>query len=185
VSGVPRSAPGLSGRLDPRRRPVVFAVAAAILSADQATKFWAESDLTGHAPIPLIGDFLGLRLLYNSGAAFSVGSGSTWVLTLLAAGAVIALVRLATRVRSLGWAIGVGLLLGGASTHLLDRLVRSPGFGRGHVVDFIDYNGWFVGNVADIALVAGAGLLVLQSILGRELDGRPDPRPRRLPLDRG
>jgi signal peptidase II len=60
-------------------------------------------------------------------------------------------------------AIALALMLGGATTHLLDRLFRPPGFARGHVVDFIDYNGWFVGNVADIALVGGAILLVLLS----------------------
>ncbi|MGW5366500.1 signal peptidase II [Actinopolymorpha pittospori] len=153
-------------------RVVVFAVAAVILAVDQATKFWAVSSLTDRAPISLIGDFLELRLLYNPGAAFSIGTGATWIFTILAGVAVVALGVFATRARSLGWAVGLGLPLGGASTHLLDRLFRSPGFGMGHVVDFIDYNGWFVGNVADIALVVGAGVLILQSLVARDADGR-------------
>ena len=156
----------------PRRWLLAFALAVVVLAADQLTKFWAESALTGRPPEPLLGDFLQLRLIYNPGAAFSIGSGSTWIFTLVAAVAVILLGRYAIRVRSLGWAIGLGLLLGGATTHLLDRLFRPPGFAMGHVVDFIDYNGWFVGNVADIALVTGAGLLMLQSVLGRDLEGR-------------
>lgn len=147
-----------------RRLPVIVLLAAAVLAIDQATKFWAESALTDHAPVPLLGDFLQFRLIYNSGAAFSIGSGSTWLFTVAAAVAVVVLAGLARRVRSRGQLVAVGLLLGGATTHLLDRLFRAPGFGRGHVVDFIDYNGWFIGNVADIALTLGAAILVLVSV---------------------
>jgi signal peptidase II len=93
------------------------------------------------------------------------------VFTGVAAAAVVVLAWLSGRVRSRGWAISLGLMLGGATTHLLDRLFREPGFGRGHVVDFIDYNGWFVGNVADIALAFGAVLAVLLSLRGVGMDG--------------
>lgn len=154
---------------------LVFVIAAVVLLVDQLTKLWAESALPGRAPIPVLGDVIGFRLVYNTGAAFSIGSGSTWVLTIVAAAAVVALVWYGLKVGSVGWAVALGLVLGGATTHLLDRLFRSPGFGRGHVVDFIDY-GWFVGNVADIALVVGVGLLILQSLIGPALDGsRPSP----------
>ncbi|WP_233624896.1 signal peptidase II [Actinoplanes sp. ATCC 53533] len=61
--------------------------------------------------------------------------------------------------------------LGGATTHLLDRLLREPGPGRGRVVDFIDYFGFFIGNIADIALVAGVGLAVLLQLRGVTLAG--------------
>jgi signal peptidase II len=160
-----------------RRRARAAAVAAVVLAADQATKYWAVSGLTGHAPIPLLGDFFSLRLLYNSGAAFSIGEGATWVFTVIAALAVIAIGVLAGRVRSSAWAWALGLMLGGAATHLLDRLFRAPGFARGHVVDFLDYNGWFVGNIADIALTVGAALAVLLSLLGLGMDGRKETRP--------
>ncbi len=132
----------------------MLTVAALVLAVDQATKYWAESALAGRPPVQVVGDFLQFRLLYNPGAAFSIGTGSTWVFTVLAA---IAAVVLQTPSR----AIALALLLGGAVTHLLDRLFRAPGFARGHVVDFIDYNGFFVGNVADIALFAGAVLFVV------------------------
>jgi signal peptidase II len=148
----------------PRRLPLVLAVAAVVLVVDQATKFWAESALVDRAPIPVLGDFLRLRLLYNPGAAFSIGSGSTWIFTIVAAVAVVAIVRFASQPQPKFNAFALALLLGGATTHLLDRLFRPPGFARGHVVDFIDYNGWFVGNVADIALTVGAALLVLLSL---------------------
>jgi signal peptidase II len=148
-----------------RRLAVALTVAAVVLVLDQATKFWAESALTGKPPIPVLGEFLQFRLLYNPGAAFSIGSGSTWIFTILAAVAVVVLARLATQPQTKLHAIALALLLGGAFTHLLDRLFRAPGFARGHVVDFIDYNGWFVGNVADIALFGGAVLFVILTFL--------------------
>ena len=156
----------------PRRLLVVWVVAAVVLAVDQATKFWAVSALTGRDPIPVVDDFLQLRLLYNPGAAFSIGTGATWIFAVLAAAAVGSIAWYATRVRTWAWALSLGLLLGGACTHLLDRLFRPPGFARGHVVDFIDYNGWFVGNVADIALVVGAGLVILLGLLNKDPSGR-------------
>ena len=71
--------------------------------------------------------------------------------------------------------IAFGLVLGGAITHLGDRLFRDPGFARGHVVDFIAYGNWFVGNVADIAIVGGvayAVLLVLLRVDMKRSDGK-------------
>jgi signal peptidase II len=91
------------------------------------------------------------------------------VLAVFAGVAVIAIAFVARRVRSRAWTIALGLLLGGAFTHLMDRLFREPGFGRGHVVDFIDYAGFFVGNVADIALVTGMALTLLLSLRGIKL----------------
>lgn len=151
-----------------RRRlfPLVLLVAVVVLLVDQGSKLWAERALAGHEPIPVIGDFIQFRLVHNSGAAFSIGSGSTWIFAVLAAIAAIALAWFAVFIESKSWAIAVGLLLGGATTHLLDRLFRAPGFGRGNVVDFIAYDGWFVGNVADIVLAVGAILLVGLTIRG-------------------
>nr|WP_225953223.1 signal peptidase II [Kibdelosporangium phytohabitans] len=150
------------------RVPVVFAVAVLVVALDQGSKFWAESALAGRAPVPVLGEFLRLRLLYNSGAAFSIGAGSTWVFTIITAVAVVVLVRFALKPASVVQAVALSLLLGGAVTHLLDRLFRAPGFARGHVVDFIDYNGWFVGNVADIALFCGAVLLLITALFGSD-----------------
>jgi signal peptidase II len=121
--------------------------------------------------VDLLGELLQLRLVYNPGAAFSLGADYTWVLTVVAAGAVLAVAYVARRVGSVGWAAALGLLLGGAATHLLDRLFRDPGFARGHVVDFIDYAGFFVGNVADIALTVGVALMLSLTFRGVRLDG--------------
>jgi len=152
---------------------IAVGVAVVVLAVDQLTKMWAEASLPVGQRFPLLGDALGIRLIYNPGAAFSIGSGATWVFTIAAAGAVVAASWFTWRVRSRAWAICIGLFLGGAVTHLADRLLRPPSFGQGHVVDFIAYFDWFVGNVADIALFAAGVLVVALSALG--LAPRPDP----------
>jgi signal peptidase II len=149
-----------------------------IVGVDQLTKWWAESTLQLYVYHPVIGDFLGWRLVYNPGAAFGLARDYTWVLTLLAAAAVIGLVIFALRNRRWSWALGILALLGGAISHLGDRLIREPGFGEGHIVDFIDYAGFFVGNVADIFLVLGALYLVVLSIFQPET---PKTQPDELP----
>ncbi|CAO1652382.1 signal peptidase II [Salinibacterium sp. NYA9b] len=151
----------------PRRLLVgVFALAAFVIAADQLSKWWAETNLGGGINIPIIGDLLSFQLVYNPGAAFSLAEEYTWVLTIIAALAVVAITWYAWTVQSRAWAIALGMLLGGAITHLGDRLFRDPGFARGHVVDFINYNGYFIGNIADIALVGGAIMIVIISIMG-------------------
>jgi signal peptidase II len=157
-----------------RRLPLALGIAAAVVVLDQVTKLWAERTLPGRAPIPVLGELLQFRLRYNPGAAFSMGENVTWLFTIAAAVAAAALLWLVARPQHRGWLIGLALLLGGATTHLGDRLFRAPGFARGHVVDFIDYNGWFVGNVADIALVCGAVWLVLLGLRKPELTKTSD-----------
>lgn len=158
-----------------RRRRLItwtFVLAALVLVVDQLTKWWAESALVlGGDPKPLIGELLQLRLIYNPGAALSIATGMTWVLTIVVVVVVVVIVRAIRRIGSTGWAVALGLLLGGALGNLGDRFFREPGFARGHVVDFIDY-GVFVGNVADIAIVAAAVLIVVLSFRGIGLDGR-------------
>lgn len=154
-----------------RLLPRTLALAGGVVLVDQLTKWWAESTLVPGTATPVLGEFIRWRLYYNPGAALGLAAGSTWLLTVVAALAVVGLTVFATRVAVPSWSVGVGLLLGGATTHLGDRLLRAPGFARGHVVDFIDYGGWFIGNVADIALVGGAAFLVLLTVLGVE------PRP--------
>lgn len=156
-----------------RHLPLALGVAAAVLVADQATKFWAERTLTGRDPIPVLGDFIQFRLLYNPGAAFSMGENATWLFTIIAAIAAGWLLWYVVRPHPVGQVIAFSLLLGGATTHLLDRLFRDPGFARGHVVDFIDYNGWFVGNVADIALTFGAVLAFVLTARQKEPADEP------------
>jgi signal peptidase II len=173
----PASTPSRGGRrqIFTRWAPLIAAlVAVTTIAADQLSKLWAEAELSTSERIPLLGELLGLQLAYNPGAAFSIGEEFTWIFAIVAAVAVIALCVVAFRTRSLGWAVAWGLLLGGAATHLGDRLFREPGFARGHVVDFIAYGHWFIGNIADIALFVGAVTLLILSVLGRRM--RPEPR---------
>ncbi len=161
-----------SSRIAPRLAWYTFAIAVAVILLDQGSKWWAEIALTDGKTIPVIGDFIRFVLVYNPGAAFSIGAEFTWVFAVLAAAAVVLIAWIAWRVTSRGWMVALGLLLGGAATHLGDRLFREPGFGRGHVVDFIGYGNWFIGNVADIAIFAGAVMLLVLTLLGIRL--RPD-----------
>jgi len=149
----------------------VLALAAVLVVVDQATKWWAVSALSNGEVIDVIGEFIQFRLIYNPGAAFSIGAEHTWIFTIASAAVVVAVTWLARRVRTWAWAIPMGLVLGGATTHLLDRLLREPGFARGHVVDFIDYFDLFIGNVADIALVGGILWAALLHLRGVELSG--------------
>lgn len=152
--------------------------AVVIVGLDQLSKWWAEETLQLYVYNAVWGDVLGWRLVYNPGAAFGLASGYTWVLTILAAAAVIGLVVFAVKNLRWSWAVGIAALLGGAITHLGDRLIREPGFGEGHIVDFIDYSGFFVGNVADIFLVGGAIYLVLLSLFQKEtVSPEPDALP--------
>jgi len=143
-----------------------------VLVADQLTKVWAEGALTSGERTPLVGDLLGLSLIYNPGAALSIATGMTWVLTLVATVVVVVVVRASRRIGSTAWAVALGFLLGGALGNLVDRFFREPGIARGQVVDFIAYGDLFVGNVADIAIVGAAGLIIALALRGIGLDGR-------------
>ncbi|XVQ84769.1 signal peptidase II [Microbispora siamensis] len=152
----------------------MLVLAAVVLLVDQASKLWATSALSDGESITVIPQLIRLRLLLNPGAAFSIGEGTTWVFTLTAAAAVAGILHVGRRLRSPAWTFALGASLGGATSHLLDRLFRPPAFAQGHVVDFIDYGGLFVGNVADIALVGGCALLLLLSLRDVPLGAVPD-----------
>lgn len=153
------------------RRPalsLLLAVAGCVIVLDRITKFWAESALDPMLPRPLIGSFLQLHLTYNSGAAFSLGSGSTWLFSIISTGVSIWIIRVGRRLVDLGWAVGLGGVLGGAVGNLIDRLTNAPGFGRGLVVDFLELPYWPVFNVADSAVFCSAILLIWFSLRGRD-----------------
>lgn len=153
-------------------------LAAVIALIDQVTKFWALRALTPGEPRGLIGEAIRLNIIRNPGAAFSMGDGMTWVLTAVALAITGWLAHSLWTTTSKPWVLTLGVLLGGAVGNLIDRAVRTPGPGRGHVVDFLDYFGLFVGNVADIAIVlAAAGLawLALRGIPMRDRSEEAHP----------
>jgi signal peptidase II len=151
---------------------VTIGLALLVILADQGSKFWAQSALTVGQSKPIIGDLLRFQLIYNPGAAFSIGTGFTWIFTIIAGLAVIGLAIFAWRVTSRAWAILIGLLLGGAATHFGDRMFRAPSLGQGHVVDFIGYGNLFIGNVADIVIV-GCGVFGV-ILMARGVRYRPE-----------
>jgi signal peptidase II len=115
---------------------------------------------------------LQLHFVKNSGAAFSIASGSTWFFSIVAAAVVVFIVWYARRIRSVAWGILFGMLLGGTTGNLTDRLFREPSFGLGHVVDFIQVWGFpAIFNIADSFIVASMGLFVILSLRGVGLDG--------------
>ena len=156
-----------------RQRLFLLMGAVAVLAyvADQLTKAWALRDLVPGEPVDVVGGLIRLSLIRNAGAAFSIGNGATWVMTLIACGVLVFIIRTARRIGSRWWAWALGLLLGGSLGNLTDRMLRAPGPGRGHVVDFIDYFGLFIGNVADIAIVGAAVLIAVLALRGVGVDG--------------
>ncbi len=164
-----------AGATRPSRRLVILlaGIAAVVLVLDQVTKAWAQHALRDGKVIDVPGGFFHLRLVYNPGAALSIATGMTWLLTIIVVVVVVFIVRSLRRLRSTGWAVALGLLLGGAVGNLADRLLRAPGVARGYVVDFIGYGDWFVGNVADIAIVVAAVLIALLALRGIGMDGKP------------
>jgi signal peptidase II len=172
VTAEPDTAPDLP----PKRVLLLAVVAVAILGLDILTKVLSVAELEGRPPVELLGGAVYLILVRNPGAAFSLATGYTWVLTLIAVAVVVVIVRISRKLRSTGWALALGLVLGGALGNLTDRLFRAPGPLQGHVVDVVsvfapDGSVWPVFNLADSSIVCGGILLVLMALLGRELDG--------------
>ncbi|MGV0625834.1 signal peptidase II [Mycolicibacter minnesotensis] len=154
----------------PRRLGLLLSVAAVVLLADVVTKVIAVKMLTPGQPVPIIGDTVTWTLVRNSGAAFSMATSYTWVLTLIASSVVLGIIWMSRRLVSPWWALGLGMILGGATGNLVDRFFRAPGHLQGHVVDFLSVGWWPVFNVADPAVVGGAILLVVLSVFGFDFD---------------
>ena len=151
-------------------------LAAAVLVADLATKLAVVATVEPGEDIRLLGGLLYLTQVRNVGAAFSLAEGFTVGFTLIAVVVSLVILRTARRLHSTGWAVALGLVLGGALGNLIDRLFRDPGFMRGGVVDFLsvfapDGEVWPVFNVADSAIVCGGLLGVLLALRGIEFDG--------------
>jgi signal peptidase II len=155
----------------PRRLGALLVVAAVAYALDQVTKVVAVDRLTGRDPVELLGGLLTLRLIRNPGAAFGLAGGATVVFSIVAVVVAVMILRTARHLRSVPWAIALGLLLGGAVGNLTDRVVRTPGVLRGHVVDFLELPNWPVFNVADMAICGGAALIVVLTLLGRTIEG--------------
>ncbi|MET8084373.1 signal peptidase II [Micromonospora sp. NPDC005237] len=171
-----RTDPG-GGKPRPRAVAILAGVALVALVADLLTKHLALAALSDREPVRVLGGLVYLSLTRNSGAAWSIGANYTWVFPLITIGVVGWIVWMALRLRSLPWAISLGLVLGGALGNLMDRIFRAPAPFHGHVVDMISvfgpYGEYFpVFNLADSSLVCGVLLAVLLELTGRQRDGR-------------
>jgi signal peptidase II len=160
----------------PRRLAILIGVALLALALDVTSKVLVVANLEGKDPVTVLRGVLYFDVSRNSGAAFSMATGMTWVFSLVAAGVAVAIIWVAPRLRSVGWAIGLGLVLAGALGNLADRIFRAPGPLRGHVVDFISvfrpWGGAFaIFNLADSSITVGAVVIVLMAMLGKDYDG--------------
>ena len=131
---------------------------------DLGTKVWAVEVLSSRANVQIIGSFLQLTFVQNSGAAFGIGAGSTIIFTYFALAVLIFITRYALQITSKGWALVCGLVLGGILGNLTDRIFREPSFLQGHVIDWIQIPNWPVFNIADTAIVIAAVVAIILTI---------------------
>jgi signal peptidase II len=168
-----------SDDMAPGRRPrtrLLLALAAVVLLTDLVTKLIVVATLEPGEDVRVLGGLLYLTQLRNVGAAFSFAEGATVLFSLVAVLVAVVIVRTARRLYSSGWAVTLGLVLGGALGNLIDRIFRDPGFLRGGVVDFLsvfapDGRIWPVFNIADSAIVCGGILGAVLALRGIEFDG--------------
>lgn len=148
-------------------------VAALVYAFDRVTKYFVTQNLELGQTVDFLGTVLQLHYVENSGAAFSLGSGTTWLFAIIASAVAVIIIVFARRIRSKAWAVLFGMLLGGTLGNLTDRLTRGETFGNGHVIDFLQVI-YFpaIFNIADSAIVAAMGLFIILTIRGVGLDGK-------------
>lgn len=139
-----------------RRWRTLFGVAWAVWIIDLATKIWAVENLSYRSNIKVVGEFFQLTYVRNPGAAFSFASGATVFLSLFSLLVMLAILHYSPKITSRGWAVVLGLVLGGILGNMVDRIFREPGILRGHVIDWLQLPNWPVFNVADMAIVSAA-----------------------------
>jgi signal peptidase II len=157
-------------------RKLQFLIAFLVVALDRATKWIVAKNIPLHDGIQVIPGFFRITHIENTGAAFGLFADSPgqWKIFMLVLFSVVALVV----VSALLWrnshsltttGIGLALILGGAIGNLWDRLVN------GRVVDFllfyIQQYQWPAFNVADTAIVVGAGLLVIEILFANTPTG--------------
>ncbi len=127
--------------------------------------------LGGDGPVEIVGSLVRLTYTQNTGAAFSMGTGYTWIFSIVAIVVAVIIIRSARELGSVAWAIALGGLLGGLMGNLADRLIREPGIGQGYVVDFIQLPNFPVFNVADMSITCSAVLMVVLALKGVDYRG--------------
>jgi signal peptidase II len=181
-----------------RRWALVLGALLVVLVIDQLSKRWALDRLAPEViggpreVVEVIGP-LQFNLAFNTGASFSMGSGSGALIGVIAAGIVVVLGLMARKVTSQVQLVLIGLIMGGALGNIVDRLTRagatnpitgevSSGFMSGAVVDFIDVQFWPIWNVADMAVVVGAIALAVLSVFVPLVGGDDEAEPEMDPV---
>ncbi|WP_432949565.1 signal peptidase II [Kribbella sp. CA-253562] len=174
VDSLEAAAGPVKHRSHPRLIGLFAVVGVLVLGLDQLTKALALQHLTPGDPVNVIGELLKFNLIRNPGAAFSLGSDFTPVISTIQIVVALGVIWLSRRLGSAGWAVAFGLLFGGAVGNITDRIFREPSPFHGHVVDFLQTPHWAIFNVADMAVTSAAILLVIQTLRGIKLDGTKD-----------
>nr|WP_255658697.1 signal peptidase II [Actinoplanes sp. L3-i22] len=156
-------------------------IALVAVVTDQVIKQLSVANLDPNQPVRILGGLIYLSLAHNSGAAFSLGSNYTFIFPLITVVVIGWIGWMALSLRSVPWAVSLGLVLGGAIGNLGDRLFRAPGFLHGQVVDMISAfapggEKFAIFNVADSCLTIGVLLAVLLELTGRKRDGSRSSR---------
>lgn len=150
--------------------PLVIAYLADLWSKETVLANMQEGE-----KIAVIDPILSWHFIRNPGAAFSIGTDFTWIFTIIqAVGLVLVLCLIIFRARTMPWLITLGTLGGGIAGNLTDRLFREPGFGVGHVIDFIAVPNFAIFNIADSCIVVSIIVIVILVMRGKTLDGRPE-----------
>lgn len=150
--------------------PLVFAYVADLWSKEAVLANMEEGD-----QISVIEPILSWHFIRNPGAAFSIGVDYTWVFTIIqAVGLFVVLYLIVRRARTLPWLITLGALGGGIAGNLTDRFFREPGFGVGHVIDFIAVPNFAIFNIADSFIVVSIIVVVILIMMGKTIDGLPE-----------
>jgi signal peptidase II len=139
-------------------------IAFAVVLLDQLTKHWAINALSDGRTIDVVWT-LRFNLAFNSGMAFSRGTGLGPVIAVVAT---VVIVWLLISLRTAGSRLsvfGMGMVIGGAAGNLIDRIFRGDAWLRGAVVDFIDFQWFPIFNIADTAINVGAAALILNAFL--------------------
>ena len=152
------------------KRGLLAATVLAVAAIDQVSKIVAVDALEGKAPVDLLGEWFQLTLLRNPGAAFSMGTGSTWLFTTIQIVFIVAVAVGSKWLRTPWPTISAGLIAGGAAGNLIDRLFRDPSFYFGHVVDFLSVRGFAVFNLADSAITVGVFMLAAWIMFSQDVD---------------
>jgi signal peptidase II len=164
----------------------LWVTAAAGLAVDQVTKAVAAVVIEGKPPRHALGvTFTAIR---NSGAAGSFAPHATVVFTLLALSALAFITWTSSSLRSVSWGVGLGLIFAGAGGNLSDRIFRTPGFGRGAVLDFLQIGHSGIFNLADQCVTFGALTVLVLTVRGvpmRAGEGPLTPRSAGGPQDGG